>query len=405
MTEQVNVAIVGGGQAGLSTSWYLTQAGVDHVILEAGRVAETWRSRRWDSFSLVTPNWSVMLPGAGRYSGPDPEGFMLRDRLVEHIETWAGGFRAPVRTGCAVRSLAADGDRFELQTDAGTMHARTVVVASGGYQRAHLPPGARNFPAGVTQLLAENYRNPSALPEGGVLVVGSGQTGCQLAEELHHAGRKVVLSCGHCIWAPRRFGGHDLVWWLLETGFAHRTMADLPSPAARLLGNPQASGRDGGHDLHYRTLHDMGVELVDRFAGAEDGTVHFGPDVSATIAAGDALAAMLKKWVDALCVKRGLADPWTLPPPLTIEGRAAIDLEREGIQTVIWTSGYRPAYDWIRVPVFDEMGFPVQTEGRTAVDGLYFMGVHFQRKSQSATLYGVNEDAQLVAQHIVENRA
>ena len=282
-----------------------------------------------------------------------------------------------------------------------------MVVATGGYQRAHLPQGARDFPAGVTQLLAEDYRNPAALSDedGAVLIVGSGQTGCQLAEELHRAGRKVVLSCGHCIWAPRRFGGHDLVWWLIETGFASRTVADLPSPAARLLGNPQATGRDGGHDLHYRTLHDMGVELVDRFAGAEGGRVHFGSDLSGTIAAGDALAAMLKRWVDALCAKRGLRDPWSLPPPLKIDARSEIDLRGERIGTVIWTTGYRPDYSWVHVPVVDDMGFPLQTDGRTAIDGLYFMGVHFQRKSKSATLYGVAEDAEVVAQHIVENRA
>ena len=375
-------------------------------MLEAGRVAETWRSRRWDSFSLVTPNWSVMLPGDGRYSGADPEGFLPRDRLVEHIERWAGDFGAPVRTGLTVAKLEREGDAFALSTKSGeTIVARTVVVASGGYQRAHMPAGAREFPAGVTQLLAEHYRNPASLPEGGVLVIGSGQTGCQLAEELHRAGRRVILSCGRCIWAPRRFGGHDLVWWLLETGFAHRTMADLPSPAARLLGNPQATGRDGGHDLHYRTLHEMGVELADRFVGAEDGKVRFGPDLGATIAGGDALAAILKKWVDALCAKRGLADPWTLPAPLQITGRSELDLAKEGIGTVIWTSGYRPDYGWVKLPVFDEMGFPVQVEGRSTADGLYFMGVHFQRKSQSATLYGVREDAELVAQHIIENRA
>jgi putative flavoprotein involved in K+ transport len=285
------------------------------------------------------------------------------------------------------------------------MSARTVVVASGGYQRPHLPAGARAFPPGVTQVLAENYRNPSALPEGAVLVIGSGQTGCQLAEELHLAGRKVVLGCGHALWAPRRFGGHDLVWWLLETGFAHRSMADLPSPAARLLSNPLATGRGGGHDLHSRTLRDMGVELVDRFVAAEDGKVHFGTDLTGTIAAADGLAAMLKKWVDALCEKRGLPDPWTLPPPLKIDARSQIDLAKERVRTVVWTTGYRPAYGWVHFPVFDDMGFPVQVEGRSEVDGLYFMGVHFQRKSQSATLYGVDEDSRLVAQHIIENRA
>ena len=405
MTEKVNVAIVGAGQAGLATSWYLTQAGVEHVVLEAGRVGETWRSRRWDSFSLVTPNWSVKLPG-NHYSGPDPDGFMLRDALVEHIASWARGFNAPVRGDCHVESIDADGDGgFALQTKAGKVLARTVVVASGAYQSAHLPPGAREFGDSAKQLLAEDYRNPAALPDGAVLIIGSGQTGCQLAEELHDAGRKVTLACGHCIWAPRRFGGHDLVWWLLESGFAHRTVADLPSPAARFLGNPQATGRDGGHDLHYRTLHAKGVELVGRFLGAEDGVAHFNPDLNSIIAAGDGLAAVLKKWIDGLCEKRGLPTPWELPEPMNVGARSSIDLANDGVGAVIWTAGYRPDYRWVHLPVFDGMGYPKQVDGRSDVEGLYFMGVHFQRKSQSATLYGVDEDARILADHIIRNRA
>ena len=401
--ERVNVAIVGAGQAGLSTSWYLTQAGVEHVVLEAGRIGETWRSRRWDSFCLVTPNWSVQLPG-GHYEGPEPDGFMSRDALVGHVEGWARGFGEPLRGYCRVASIDAQDGGFALATSAGKMIARTVVVASGGYQRAHLPAGAKGVPAGVTQLLAEQYRNPNSVPPGAVLIVGSGQTGCQLAEELHRAGRKVFLACGHCIWAPRRFGGRDLVWWIVESGFGDRTVADLPSPAARLLGNPQASGRDGGHDLHYRTLHAMGVELVDRFVGADSGVVHFGPDLSATIAAGDALSATFKKWVDGLCERRGLPTPWELPPPLEVDARTELDLAHEGVSTVIWTAGFRPDYGWVHFPVFDDMGYPVQASGRSAVDGLYFMGVHFQSRSRSATLYGVEEDARVVAEHIVENR-
>jgi putative flavoprotein involved in K+ transport len=404
MQESVDVAIIGAGQAGLATSWYLKQAGVDHVVLEAGRVAETWRSRRWDSFCLVTPNWTVQLPGAP-YAGPDPDGYMSRDELVQHFEGWAGAFDAPIRQGCNVTSLDPENGGFRLETGAGELRARRVVVASGGYQRAFMPPGTRDFPPGVTQLLAEEYRNPAALPPGAVLIVGSGQTGCQLAEELHEAGRKVILACGRSPWAPRRMGGHDLMWWMIESGFWSRTLADLPSPAARLFSNPLATGHDGGHDLDLRSLHHKGVELVDRYVGADDGRVHFGADLSGTIEAGDGMAAYFKRWVDALCEKRGLPLPWQLPAPARIESRTELDLAREGIGTVIWTTGFRPDYGWVHLAVFDEMGYPVQVDGRSAVKGLYFMGVHFQRKAQSAVLYGVGEDAQLVAQHIVENRS
>ncbi|TMD38903.1 MAG: hypothetical protein E6I89_06090, partial [Chloroflexi bacterium] len=365
MESSVDVAIVGAGQAGLATSWYLTQANVDHVILEAGRVGETWRSRRWDSFCLVTPNWSVQLPGA-KYNGPDPDGFMDLAGLIDHFQGWADSFDAPVKESCAVSALDADGDQFVLSTATGKMRARTVVVASGGYQRPHLPANAGQLPKNLTQLFAEEYTNAEALPPGGVLIVGSGQTGCQIAEELHEAGRNVFLSCGRCPWAPRRFGDHDLVWWILESGFWERTLAQLPSPTARLFGNPQATGHGGGHDLHYRTLHGMGVELVGRFAGAENGKIHFADDLTQSIEAGDNMTGALLKYVDALCAREGMPVPFELPPPLRIRGRTELDVKGDGLGAVIWTSGYRPAYDWVHLPVFDDMGFPVQQDGRSA---------------------------------------
>ena len=254
-------------------------------------------------------------------------------------------------------------------------------------------------------MLADEYHNPTSPPEGAMLIIGSGQTGCQLAEELHDAGRKVILACGHCGWAPRRFGGHDIVWWVVETGFWDRSLADLASPAARLLGNVLATGHDGGHDLHYRTLHSKGVELVGRFLGASEGKATFDPDQDAIVAAADGLAAVFHERVVALCEKRGLDVPWTMPEPFHAAARSQIDLPREGIGCVLWTTGYRPSYGWVHINVFDDMGFPRQVDGHSEIPGVYFMGVHFQRKQQSAVLYGVAEDAEIVAQHIVDNRA
>jgi pyridine nucleotide-disulfide oxidoreductase len=401
MTSSVDVAIVGAGQAGLSTSWYLTQANVDHVVLEAGRIAETWRTRRWDSFCLVTPNWSVKLPGA-EYAGADPDGFMPLAEIVAHLQGWADSFHAPVQESCSVTSLDADSKNFVLTTSSGKVRARTVVVASGGYQRAHLPPNANQIPESVISILAEDYTNPGGIPPGAVLIVGSGQTGCQMAEELHEAGRKVFLSCGRCPWAPRRPGGRDLVWWMVESGWWERTPDKLPSPAARLTGNPQNTGHGGGHDLHYRTLHAKGVELIGRYLGAENGKIEFADDLAESIDAGDTMSANFKKWIDAMCETRGLAVPWEMPPPMRVPARTELDIAREGITTVIWTSGYRPAYGWVHFPVFDDMGFPIQQEGRSSVPGLYFMGVHFQRRAKSAVLYGVGEDAELVARNIAE---
>ncbi len=405
MTEKIDVAIIGAGQAGLATSWHLSQAKIDHVVLEAGRVAETWRSRRWDSFCLVTPNWAVGLPGIA-YAGDDPDGYMSRNELIAFFESWVASFDPPIRANTHVSRLEADSKAgFVLTVGDAEVRVRTVVVASGGYQRAHRPAGAESLPAALHQVLAEDYRNPQALPAGNVLIVGSGQTGCQLAEELHEAGRRVFLACGRCPWVPRRVGGRDIIWWFKESGFMDRTPDKLPSPAARLFGNPQATGHGNGHDLHFRTLHAKGVELLGRFLGASGPTLHFADDLAASVDFGDARWADIRGWIDQLCARTGVAEPaYEIPAPMRIKTRTEIDLVREGIGTVIWTTGYRPDYGWVKLPVFDDMGFPVQVDGRASVPGLYFVGVHWMRKNKSAILYGVGEDAEIVARHIVENR-
>jgi putative flavoprotein involved in K+ transport len=404
MRATVDVAIIGAGQAGLATSWYLTQAKVDHVVLEAGRVAETWRSRRWDSFCLVTPNWTVQLPGA-KYAGPEPDGFMPLAELIDHFDSWASSFDAPVEQGCAVTALEADGDGFLITAQAGDLRARNVVVATGAYQRAFRPASGEELPNDVVQLFAEEYSNPGALPPGAVLVIGSGQTGCQLAEEIHTSGRKVFLACGRCVWVPRRLQGRDILHWMIESGFMDRTPDKLPSPMARLLGNPQATGHDGGRDLNFRVLHAMGVELLGRYLGAEGSTVRFADDLAASVDFGDARLGDLMKFVEVDCSTRGITPPTLeMPPPLRINPRTELDIAKDGIGSVIWTSGYRPDYGWVKVPVFDEMGFPVQAEGATQVPGLYFMGVHWMRKGKSAILYGVGEDAEVVTKQIVEAR-
>jgi len=404
LKQSVDVAIIGGGQAGLATSWHLTQAGIDHVVLEAGRVAETWRSRRWDSFCLVTPNWTVQLPGA-KYVGPDPDGFMSLAQLLAHFQDWADSFDAPVEGNCAVTSLAADSGGFVISMPSGKLKARRVVVASGAYQKPYRPAGAESLPKDLVQLFAEEYANPSALPPGAIVVVGSGQTGCQLAEEIHKSGRKVFLACGRCVWVPRRLQGHDILWWMIESGYMDRTPDKLPSPLARLLGNPQATGHDGGRDLNFRVLHNMGVELLGRYSGAEGMKMQFADDAAASVDFGDARLADLLKFIETYCASSGITPPTLeMPPPLRVKTRTDLDIARDGIGAVIWTSGYRPDYGWVKAPVFDDMGFPVQTDGRTKVPGLYFMGVHWMRKGKSAILYGVGEDAEIVVRNIAEAR-
>src|SRR5215207_5742293 len=283
--ERVRVAVVGAGQAGLAVSHELSELGIEHVVLERGRVGQTWRGR-WDSFCLVTPNWSVQLPG-GAYDGPDPHGYMPREEIVAFLERYAAGFRAPVREGVAVEAVEPAENGFALSTSEGPLHADAVVVATGTYRRPHRPAAATTLPTDLPQLDVEDYRNESALPWGAVLVVGSGQSGCQIAEELHEAGREVVVACGRAPWLPRRIGPHDLVWWLVETGFLDAPTASLPGPEARLFSNILATGHGGGHDLHLRVLRERGVTLAGRFLGAGNGAARFGDDLGESVAWGD----------------------------------------------------------------------------------------------------------------------
>jgi cation diffusion facilitator CzcD-associated flavoprotein CzcO len=393
--ESTEVVVVGAGQAGLATSRELTQAGVEHVVLERGRVGQTWRDR-WDSFCLVTPNWSVRLPGA-HYDGPDPDGFMARDEIVAYLERYAAG--APVRENVSVESIEArDGD-FVLGTSKGEIRAGSVVLATGAYQRPHRPSGADTLPAGLFQTGVEGYRNERTLPPGRVLVVGSAQSGCQIAEELREAGRDVVLACGRAAWAPRRIGGKDLVWWLVETGHVEATVESLPGPEARLFGNIVATGHGGGHDLHLRTLQAQGVALAGHFLGAEAGRARFASDLAETVAASDERHRQFMNLVRQLVVERGLEDPGIEEPePFSADPPEEIELAELG--AVVFTTGFRPDYtSWLPWPeAFDDQGFPRHVDGAsTVVPGLYFVGVHFLRKRKSSLLLGVGEDAALVA--------
>ena len=399
MTDRIEVVIVGAGQAGLAVSHELTRAGVAHVVLERGRVGQSWR-KRWDSFCLVTPNWFLRLPGHP-YDGGDPDGFMLRDEVVAHLERYA--VKASVREGVEVTELGpGPNGGLLLKTSAGEIVARTVVLSTGAYQRPYRPAAAATLPPDLLQIDVEDYRNPSDLAPGPVLVVGSGQSGCQIAEELHQAGREVFLACGRASWFPRRLGDRDLAWWANETGFLDAPLSSLPSPAARLAANVQATGVGGGHDLHYRTLRKMGVSLLGHFLGADGRRARFAPDLGESVAWGDERNAQLMDLVQKLVAERGLPRP-EIPEPEPFNGEAPEELNLSGFGAVVFAGGFRPDYEsWVRFPgAFDELGFPVHEEGAsTVVRGLYFVGVHFLRKRRSSLLNGVGEDAAIVARQI-----
>jgi putative flavoprotein involved in K+ transport len=364
-------------------------------------VGETWRGR-WDGFCLVTPNWTMRLPGR-EYDGHDAEGFDARDEIVAFLERYADANGLPVRTGVETTALELlPGGGFTLETSAGPIEAGVVVLCTGAYQRAHRPPGAAALPDDVLQLDVGDYRRPDALPDGPVLVVGGGQSGCQIAEELNESGRTVFLACGRAPWAPRRVDGRDIVWWLNEAGFLDAPVASLPAPAARLAGNLVTTGRDGGHDLHPRTLRRAGVTLLGRLTGASDHHARFAPDLGESMAWSDERHAQVMELVRKVAAEHGLPRP-EIPEPEPFDPAAPVELDLRGFGAVLFAGGFRPGYaSWVRCPeAFDELGFPHQVDGAsTVVPGLYFSGVHFLRTRKSALFLGAGEDAAIVARRI-----
>ena len=397
----VDTIVVGAGQAGLATSFELGRVGVDHIVLEKDRIGAGW-ANRWENFCLVTPNWSVQLPGFP-YDGDDPDGFMPRDEIVSYLERYAASFNCPARTGANVTAVRSDENGgFELDIDGQSeFRARNLVVSTGAYQRPFYPPGSETLPDHLNVIDSTGFTRVSALPDGDVLIIGSGQTGCQLAEEIFDAGRNVVLACGRAPWGVRRIGGKDIMWWLIESGFLDVDATTLP-PEARLFANIQASGHGGGHDLHFRTLADKGIRLAGRFRGAENGFARFSPDLAESVNWGDARYMQLRDHFQKFADENDLEFP-DLPDPEPFEemGEESIDLKPFG--SVIFTGGFRPNYSsWLPwSDAFDEAGFPVQREGAsTAVPGLFFVGLHFMRTRRSALLCGVGDDAEIVAAQI-----
>ena len=350
MPEQVEAVVIGGGQAGLAISYYLTQQGRTHVVLEqATQIAPAWRNGRWDSFTLVTPNWTVQLPGFP-YQGNDPDGFMRRADVVRHLEQYATSFQTPVR--CRVQVTAVDparnGQGYLVTTaDAAHYATATVVVATGSFQFPKPSPFHGAWPSEILQLHSSHYRNPSVLPPGAVLVVGSADSGCQIAEELNESGRRVYLCVGRAVRRPRRYRGKDSMFWAITLGRVELTADQLPSPSARFAANPQLSGKDGGHTLNLHQFARNGVTLLGRLVRVEGHRIAFAPDLPENLANADKASDDFKHEVDAFVRRTGMDVP--APEPDLVDevrsdvGRhapATLDLKAAGITTVIWATGY-----------------------------------------------------------------
>lgn len=409
MITTTNTVIVGGGQAGLSVSYFLKKLRVDHLVLEqADLPGDAWRNHRWDSFTLNTPRWQSRLPG-DRFGSEDADGFMPKDEIAARFEKLARPL--PVRYGArvvAIERISASGT-YVVEIDGGEqVTARNVVVATGLHQTPKIPSLSRDFPSHIRQLHSDGYRNPEKLPPGAVLVVGSAQSGAQITEELYESGRKVFLAVGRAGRTPRRYRGRDANWWIDRLGHYDRRVSELPSPKAKFSGKPHISGTKGGHTINLHQFAHDGVTLLGRLAGVSGGVVMLAGDLRDNLAAADRSEADLVKAVDAHVAQTRTVAPEETLPALT-DGFAQpvlteLDLKAAGITNVIWATGYNFDFSIVRLPVVDGDGFPIQTRGVTAYAGLFFVGLPWLHTAKSGLIYGVGEDASYIADRIAERR-
>jgi putative flavoprotein involved in K+ transport len=409
LTDHKDIVIIGAGQAGLSTSYHLTQLGREHLVLEQADTSFPSWHKRWDSFSLVLPNWTVQLPGSPVASS-QADGFFTKAELLEHLADFTDNFEPPVRYGVRVLALEKNErpHRFLLHTNQGSLEADNVVVATGTYQEPRLPAFSADFSPDIFQLHTDEYLNPEQLPSGAVLVVGSGQSGCQIAEELYQSGRKVYLSVSSANRIPRVYRGRDSVWWLGKMHFFDQTVDQLKTSQERFAANPLFSGKNGGHDINLHQFYRDGVILLGRMQGARGSHIYLETDLHDNLEKSDLFVSQVQQGIDAFIAKQALeAPPPPSDPPLQDAYQAPIieelDLAAEGISTVLWGTGYTYDFSWIRLPVLDQDGYPIQERGISPYAGLYFMGLYWLHDRKSGLLWGVGQDAEYIAQHIALN--
>lgn len=404
-----SVVIVGGGQAGLSMSYCLKERGVDHIIFEKQTIGYSWRSKRWDSFCLVTPNWQCQLPGYP-YPGEDKQGFMKKDEIVRYIEDYAASFDPPIKEGVEVLQVRQSESQtiFELTTSIGDFTADQVVIASGSYHRPKIPRIAERLPDHIVQIHSSEYKTPESLPDQAVLVVGTGQSGCQIAEDLHLAGKSVHLSVGGAPRSPRRYRGKDVVDWLDQMGYYDLSIDDHPQKdKVRTKANHYVTGRDGGREIDLRQFALEGMRLHGRLKTVSDRHLEFSNDLKHNLDQADAVAESIKKTIDRFIETNQIEAPLE-PPYMPVwephEELLTLDLEQENIGTVIWCTGYQSNFSWIEIPVFDGKGYPGHERGVTQVKGLYFLGLPWLYTWGSGRFSGIARDAVYLADYITARR-
>jgi putative flavoprotein involved in K+ transport len=401
LPESVDVLIVGGGHAGLAMSDLLTPAGREHLVVERrARLGGGWQDR-WDEFRLVTPNWTASFPGWD-YAGADPDGFMSRDEITARVAQYADIVGAPVALDTEIHRVTPVRGGFRATTSRGLLTARQVVVATGSYHTPRVPQLAHRITDRVTQIHSHSYKNAAALPAGGVLIVGSGQTGVQLAEELSEAGRQVYVSVGNAGRVPRRYRGRDIFRWLVdllrhgaEHGVSLPTVDQLPDPRLKFSAMPNLSGHGGGHDTNLRQYAANGIRLAGRLTDANVEHITFAGDLASSLDRSDKFFdERLRTKIDTYIDRAGIDTPPDDRIEITHQPQEVTDLHLRdaGISTIIWATGYALDYGWIDVPILDELGYPRHVRGVAAVPGLYFLGLLWQHSQASASLVGPEFD-------------
>ena len=406
--KHYQVIIVGGGQAGLSVSYCLKKENINHLILDRGQIGDTWSKHRWDSFCLVTPNWQCRLPGFD-YDGNDPKGFMLKDEIVDYIKRYVASFNPPIKNNVSVERIYKENqDVFNIETSIGSFTADKVVIATGAYHIPNVLPIAGKFPKSILQIHSDNYKNPGQCKDGAVLVIGTGQSGAQITEDLHFEGKKVFLAVGNAPRAPRTYRGKDAVEWLEDMGYYDQPIESHPDPEeARHKTNHYLTGRDGGRDIDLRKLASEGVVLRGQIAAINnDGVVGFNADLKYNLDEADKTYNRILKNIDDYIIANNIEAPKGIYYQPVWEpndsNNQSIDLEKEGINTVIWCTGYKVDYKWIEFPsVFDQRGFPIYKRGVTDESGLYFIGLPWLHTWGSGRFSHVGIDAEYLSNQIV----
>jgi putative flavoprotein involved in K+ transport len=403
--SHADVIIIGGGQAGLAMSQCLTERGIDHVVLESGRVGERWRMQSWDSLRLLTPNWMTRLPGFA-YDGRDPDGFMTAGEFIYRLHRYARLFNAPVEMCSRVTSLEAAGSRYRAVTHRGTWTAPNVVIATGAFNTPFVPEMAQRLSPAVHQLSSAHYRNPDELPPGGVLVIGASASGVQIAQEIRRSGRPVAIAVGSHTRLPRRYRGRDIMWWLDRIGMLDDRVEHLSDPAeAQRRSSLQLIGDVCHRNVDIGTLQSENVEVFGRLAAIEDTKVSFAGDLGEhTRNAHQRLKRMIAR-IDAFAEHDVTTEddgPEHVPPLIVEQESHTLDLKRSGIRTVLWATGFRSRYPWLKLPVVDAHGNIVHDRGVCSLPGLYVLGLRFMRRRKSSFIDGCGPDAREIAAEVAD---